>query len=689
MLMLTRDVLFEIGTEELPSAPLNRALIQTQNFVEQFLADADLAHGTVRVLATPRRIAVMIADVAEAQSDKTIEHRGPALSIAFSEDGTPTKAAQGFARGKGVSVDDLEQREIDGTTYLYAIQQRNGRAAQDVLTELFTQLVPELNWPRSMRWGRGDERFVRPVRWLVALYGEEVLPVTFGHLKANNISSGYRFLDERNVVIGRPDLYEKALEERYVIVNQDSRRASILEGIAAGAAPYGEPLIPAQVLDEVVNLTEWPNALVGTFDEAFLRVPREILETAMSKHQRYFAIERADGTLDNHFVVISNGDEAFGKQIIEGHERVVRARLSDAAFFYDEDLKVPLEDWLVKLDEVVFQEKLGTTGAKVRRMERLAALIAAQAGLEESERKDSARAIHLAKADLVTSAVIEFTEVQGVMGSYYAAAAGENPGVVRAIREQYRPRYSGDAIPGTRAGQVVAVTDKLDTICGIFAVGKAPKGTSDPFALRRAAIGIEQIILQSLNTLDLSTLIDEALAGIEGVDFDMPAAAEKIRAFFSTRLENILADEGVDHETVAAVLAASQRRPADVAARARALQAVRGDAVMDDLSAAFKRARNLADTAAGSQVDRALMQPVECALFDALARVEEEVKALLEAEDYQGVLASFATLREPIDTFFEEVMVMDEDPALRANRLALLNKFVALFERFAHFDKLS
>lgn len=687
--MQTRDLLFEIGTEELPSGPLNSAITQLEKLVPNALSKASIAFGDVAIYATPRRLAICVHDVGERQPDRVDEYKGPAAAMAY-KDGAPTPALIGFAKGKGLTPEQVEVRDVDGTEYIYAVVATEGGDAAPVLTEVLSSLIVNIDWKRSQRWGAGNERFVRPVRWLLALFGREVLPVTFGSITAGNLTYGHRFLSPGAVEIESMREYAKILKGNHVVVDQNERRASIVDMINESAKQFGTALIAEDVLAEVVNLVEYPNPVVCTFDEEFLRVPREILEYAMSKHQRYFAIQRSDGTLDNHFVVISNGDSAHNAMIGEGHQRVVRARLSDAAFFYDEDLKNPLEWWLRKLGTVVFQEKLGTSLAKVGRVEALTNLIAEMIGADETVAASAARAAHLAKADLVTNAVVEFTNLQGVMGSYYALAHGEPDAVAIAIKEHYQPRFAGDAIPSTIEGQIVSVADKLDTIAGIFATGMIPKGTSDPFALRRSAIGILQIAIHAL-PLTLDEICAAAVAQLEGVGtltFNPNVLTTQIREFFDGRLQTILRDAGFSYDTVDAVLAVSGNSPADAYARCEALEQFKSSDDMVNLSIGFGRAKNLASADAGMKVEIDLLGAHERKLMTAVEVVDAKQEMLIKNRNYTVLLSEYAHLREPLDAFFENVMVMAGDDALRVNRLALLNRFVSTLEAFADFSKL-
>lgn len=690
--MSGRDLVYEIGTEELPSSAVYSAIEQLQVSVPKALDDARLGYEGVAVLASPRRIAVLVSQLAERQADAVTVAKGPSAAAAYDADGNPTPAAQGFARGKGVPVEALEVREDDsGARYVYATIETTGVPSTEVLPGLLARLTESLEWAKSQRWGSGTARFPRPVRWLLCLLGTDVVPVEFAGLTAGRVTRGHRFLASAPVELPAAWEYPELLERACVLVDQEARAKALREGIEAAAERSGgRAVVPEKTFAEVVNLVEWPTVAVGTFDEEFLEVPREMLEHAMGSHQRYFPVERIDGSLDNRFIVAHNGAPARTDEIVRGHERVIRARLADAAFFYREDLAVPLEGWLPRLESVVFQERLGTAAQKVARVERLAARIAGMLDAPADETAWAARAAHLAKADLVTNCVVEFTDLQGTMGRYYALAAGEAPEVALAIQEHYRPRFSGDAPPSTLAGRIVSIADKVDTICGIFAAGMPPKGTSDPFALRRSAIGVVQMMLSG-SRLSLDALIAEALDGLAGAtEFDASVVGAAVKEFFTGRLETILRDRGHAYDTVEAVLAVAADDPADALERCEALTFFRGSSdAMEDLSVAFTRARNLSKPELGVGADRALMGAEELALADALDAAGATAEELLAQGAYGGLLDSLAALRGPIDAFFDAVMVMDEDARLRENRLRLLNRFVSLFDAFADLSRLA
>ena len=692
----TSDLLFEIGAEEMPSAPLNKAQVQLEELAKDAFKDARLAYADMTVVSTPRRLTLLVKGVEERADDIKLEFKGPAKKIAYSEDGTPSKALLGFARGKGIELKDIEVRTSDGAEYVYAVKDERGLPAKDVLPELLQGLITGLDWPKRMRWGQAsagcDVSFIRPVRWILALLGSQTIPLNFGELQSSNCTYGHRFLSTQQIPIAAMREYKNVLRGNKVIVEPEKRRSLIMDSLAELSKPYGTAIVPDKVLDEVVNLVEYPNALLCSFDEEFLRVPREILEYAMNAHQRYFALESPDGSLNNHFIVISNGDPAFAKQIAAGHESVIRARLSDAAFFYDEDLKLGLDGWKAKLDTLLFQQKLGTLADKTQRIVRIVDYLCETLNVPAETAQIARRAAELAKADLTSHTVVEFTELQGVVCAYYAKAQGESDEVALAIEQHYWPRYSGDQLPESLAAQLVSLADKVDTIVGIIAAGFAPKGTSDPYALRRSAIGVLRIIMDKL-PLDIRELVSASVATLpaelqkEDSDTSSQELVETILRFFSSRTDSMLRDKGFSTEVVSAVLASAADRPADALARCEALQDFMGQGdVWKNLSLAYTRAKNLCEPAAGLELDSALMGSFEKSFQEAIDMLQECDH--LEEGNYGDYLMELASLREAIDDFFDNVMIMDEDEALRRNRLALLNVFIALIEPFADFRKL-
>lgn len=689
--MEKRTLAFEIGTEEIPAFDLAGAVKQLSTMVPSLLDDAAIPHGAVKIFSSPRRLIVIAEEIPEATEEKNEVFKGPSAKIAFDAEGNPTKAAQGFARGKGVDPSSLVVE--DG--YVYARTHTPSVNVASLLSSVLNKIIHGLSWPRSQRWGVQSEYFTRPVRWIVALFGNEVIDFTFAGLVAGRTTYGHRFLAPGPFEVADADSLVDVVRSASVIPSEAEREQVIREGVAKAEAETGfTAVLHPKTLVEVINLAEYPTVLVGTFDEEFLKVPEEIIVDAMLVHQRYFPLYDKDGKLTNRFIVVSNGDPACAETIVDGNERVVRARLYDAKFFYDEDLKQPLESYVDHLGEVVFQEKLGTMLDKTNRIQRLADHLAEDAGLAGQDLSDVERAARLCKADLVTSAVVEFTSVQGVMGSYYAAASGETAQVAQAIEQHYRPRFAGDEAPDTVVGKIVAIADKLDTVCGLFAVGQGPTGSSDPFALRRSAIGIVAM-LSGKDAVEVSLVaaIDAALASYaqQGIEFDTDAVRRDVIEFFITRTKVMMRDAGNSIDAIDAVLSAGIQEPVELINRVSALEAARSEQpeVFEDLATAYARANNLCDSKLGTEVDEGLLSEVEQALVRAVCQAESNVASALENNNYAAALSELAALRKPIDLFFENTMVMDEDQALRENRLRLLNSFVAVFANVADYALLS
>jgi glycyl-tRNA synthetase beta chain len=689
--MEKRTLAFEIGTEEIPAFDLAGAVKQLSTMVPSLLDDAAIPHGAVKIFSSPRRLIVIAEEIPEATEEKNEVFKGPSAKIAFDAEGNPTKAAQGFARGKGVDPSSLVVE--DG--YVYARTHTPSVNVASLLSSVLNKIIHGLSWPRSQRWGVQSEYFTRPVRWIVALFGNEVIDFTFADLVAGRTTYGHRFLAPGPFEVADADSLVDVVRSASVIPSEAEREQVIREGVAKAEAETGfTAVLHPKTLVEVINLAEYPTVLVGTFDEEFLKVPEEIIVDAMLVHQRYFPLYDKDGKLTNRFIVVSNGDPACAETIVDGNERVVRARLYDAKFFYDEDLKQPLESYVDHLGEVVFQEKLGTMLDKTNRIQRLADHLAEDAGLAGQDLSDVERAARLCKADLVTSAVVEFTSVQGVMGSYYAAASGETAQVAQAIEQHYRPRFAGDEAPDTVVGKIVAIADKLDTVCGLFAVGQGPTGSSDPFALRRSAIGIVAM-LSGKDAVEVSLVaaIDAALASYaqQGIEFDTDAVRRDVIEFFITRTKVMMRDAGNSIDAIDAVLSAGIQEPVELINRVSALEAARSEQpeVFEDLATAYARANNLCDSKLGTEVNEGLLSEVEQALVRAVCQAESNVASALENNNYAAALSELAALRKPIDLFFENTMVMDEDQALRENRLRLLNSFVAVFANVADFALLS
>ncbi|WP_165059990.1 glycine--tRNA ligase subunit beta [Adlercreutzia sp. ZJ154] len=686
----TRTLAFEIGTEEIPAFDLKAATVQLAKIMPDALDAKRIPHGEVKIFSSPRRLITIVDDVA-LQTQRTVEEfRGPKTEIAFDEGGQPTKAAIGFARGKGLEPSALVRKEEGGVEYVFATVETPAMNVVDLLPDVLGGVIQSIYWPKSMRWGNMRALFSRPVRWLCALLGSDVVPVSFANVSSGRFTYGHRFLSPGPHEVSSADELLEVVRKANVVPSQDEREQVIREGVKKAEAQTGcNAELPQKTLTEVINLSEYPTVMVGTFDEEFLQVPEEIIVDAMLMHQRYFPLYDAKGKLSNSFIVVSNGNPECEATIIDGNERVVAARLYDAKFFYEEDLKQPLSSYVDRLDEVVFQEQLGTMRQKTERVVQLAKCLAADASLDDAECVDVERAAMLAKADLVTNAVVEFTSVQGIMGSYYAQASGETERVARAIAEHYMPRFSGDDVPSDIVGRIVAMADKLDTICGLFAVDQAPTGSSDPFALRRAALGIIAI-MQSGVDISLSKAIQDSLRIYEesGLSFNVADVKSAVEDFFLTRTRVLLRDSGSSADAVEAVGAVGIVEPVLLIERVRALEAARDEApdTFDDLATAYARANNLRDSALGVDYNSALFSESESALAQSIADTQAAVDKSLESGDYNTALTQLAHLRGPIDNFFDKTMVMDENIELRENRIKLLNKFTGVFAGVADFS---
>ena len=692
----TKDFLFEIGTEEMPSAPLINASKQLPKLLAAGLAAAGLAHGEIRVISSPRRLAAIVSDVATETEAVHESLRGPKTQIAFDADGNPTKAAQGFARKCGIDASELSRAVAeDGNEYVFAEKNVPSAPAMPILSALGHDVIAQVEWPnyRSQRWGSEHDSFVRPIRWICALLGEEVVPVKYADVTSGNTTRGHRVLSPGEHVVSDPFAYEGVLEAAHVL-GAERREAVIRESISAieAARPGCRVETPKKTFDEVVNLCEWPTVLVGKFDEEFLKVPHEIICESMLSNQRYFPIFDAEGNLTREFVIVSNADPAVSDTVISGNERVVRPRLDDAKFFYEEDLKISLDQFRERLAKVAFQKDLGSVLAKSERIESIALALTHEARIGAKMAAASARAAHLCKADLVSSAVVEFTSQQGVMGGYYALAAGEGEDVAEGIRDHYRPRFAGDDLPEGTCGCVVAVADKLDTIAGMFAIGEPPTGSKDPYALRRAAIGVVTILRDRLH-VSYEPLVAAALEALsdQGIEFDAEKVAADVNAFILGRMQQMVRDDGVSADTVAAVSAGSVTAPDDFFALAHALEDARANdpETFENLAIAFARAAHLADASIVGDADESLMGEFELKLAKALSVAREGVSSALEAKEYASAISALAAVREPLDAFFADVMVMDEDQTLRENRLRLLGELVAVFSGVANIGELA
>lgn len=681
---MAKDLLFEIGIEEIPARFMEPALKQLRELAADGLQQAGLEYADMQVYGTPRRIALLVKDLAEMQPDSQQESKGPALKAAFDAAGQPTKALLGFCRGQGIEPDAVLQKEIKGVQYVYAVKHIQGRPTAELLPAMLEEIVHKLYFPKPMRWGNNEMRFARPIRWLVLLFGQEVLPLEIAGVKAGRVTRGHRFLGNGQAEIKEPAAYLLTLQNEYVVADQKVRREKIWAQIQAVAKVAGGQVKPDEdLLSELVYILEYPTALLGSFDAKYLEIPEELVVTPMREHQRYFPVYDAAGQkLLPHFITVRNGNSEHLDIVQAGNEKVLAARLADAEFFWHEDCSHPLADNLPRLAHIVFHEKLGTLDAKVQRIKTLAGHIATKLVFSDDDRRDTERAAELLKCDLVSNAVYEFTELQGIMGEYYAQHDGETPQVAAAIREHYLPRFAGDALPQTKAGIALALADRLDSLVGFFAQGMIPTGSQDPYALRRAAIGVMQILLQNKLGLNLLWLCQKAYALYEGITLerDEPTTLEALAGFFEQRLENILAEEGVAYDVVNAVSGLPLFCPLYNYQKAHALADFRGDGEFAQLMAAYGRAANLLKNAqpAAEVQEQLLEEHAERELFAALSAASSKVKSALALRDYLAALRVLASVRPQLDAFFEAVMVMAESEALRGNRLALLQKLVAM-----------
>ncbi|HEX3015651.1 MAG TPA: glycine--tRNA ligase subunit beta [Desulfobacteria bacterium] len=690
---MKRDLLLEIGVEEVPAKFMPGALAQLKELAEKLLADERLAYDSLETLGTPRRLALLVYGLAEQQGDLVEEVKGPARKAAFDQAGQPTKAAQGFARSQGVAVTELTVKQFGGGEYVFAVKKLTGHPAVELLPSFFDKIVNGLTFPKPMRWGDSEFRFARPIRWLVALFGSEVVDWGFAGLKAGNLTYGHRALCDGPVSLNKPMEYREKLRQAYVIVDQEERHKVIKEQIRAAAwAEGGQAEENADLLDEVTYLVEYPTALVGSFEEKYLALPKEVVITPMREHQRYFPVYNAKGDLLNKFVTVRNGTAEYLDIVRAGNEKVLRARLADANFYYQEDLKIPLPDLVDRLQKIVFHEKLGTVLDKVERVRQLAAFIAEKLKLSAAETADLDRAVYLAKADLVTLMVSDFPELQGVMGAEYAKKSGEKEAVAQAIFEHYLPRFAGDCLPASPIGRAAAIADKLDTIVGSFAIGIQPTGSQDPYALRRQALGICHIILDARYDLSLAALVEKAYQGFTGkvaVEVGIERVQTQLADFFAQRFNYILADQGYRYDLIEAVLAKSADNPVDAAERAKALALFREREDFVAYAQAFTRANNLAKKAVVFEPSDTLCQePAEHALLGALRLVYQEIGEALNNKDYATALESAAKLVKPIEDFFDNLMVMVEDEKVRNNRLAMLWQSAALMSAAGDIGKL-
>lgn len=684
--MNTQDFLFELGTEELPPKSLKALSDSLVSEVKAGLADAGLDCEKVIGYAAPRRLAVLVTQLQAQQADRPFEKRGPAVKAAYDKDGNPSKAAQGFARSCGVEFSDLTTLSTDKGDYLAWSGVEPGQATTSLLPGILDTALNRLPIAKRMRWGANRYEFVRPVKWLLALWGEDTLPYQAFGLQAGNLTFGHRIHAPEGLHIAKPTDYAARLKEQgWVLADFQERQTRIEENLNKAAEEHGvTPVAPADLLEEVTSLNEWPVVMSGQFDESFLSVPPEALISSMQEHQKYFASTDQAGKLTARFFFVANLESSNPSVVINGNEKVIRPRLADAAFFWESDQKQPLVDRLPKLDKVIFQKQLGSVGQKSRRISKLAGELAT---LINADADIAARAGLLAKADLVTDLVFEFDDLQGLAGAYYAEKDGEPEGVAHAIRDHYKPGFAGDTLPSSPEGWVVAMADRLDTLIGIFGVGQKPTGTKDPFALRRASLGVLRILMENRLDLDLRDLLVKALNQYPAEV--LPARAtvvEDTLAYMLERLRAVFQDQGIPVDVFYAVRALELTRPMDIQARVDSVKIFRETDAGKTLSEANKRVANLLSKA-GSDIERTeidlLTDASEISLMESLESVEERVTESVDVQRYDDALSALSTLKDPLDQFFEKVMVMADDEQLRMQRLGLLSRIRKAFLQVA------
>jgi glycyl-tRNA synthetase beta chain len=690
-----KPLLLEIGAEEIPAGYIEPALAALEATLLKQLSQARIDHGASKTYGTPRRLAVSVMDVAEKQAQVEIETLGPPEKVAFDDAGAPTMAAVKFAEKMGLSVDALGVKETPKGRYLNAVTTDGGKPTATLLAGMLAEIIRAIPFPKTMKWGEGQILFARPIQSLLALFGTEPIHFTLGDIQSGAWSWGHSIMRREKLPVASPEDYTETLRAGLVIADISERKAAISAAIETAAASVGGRVLPdAALLDIVTNLVEFPVPVVGKFDADYLELPSEVLITAMREHQKYFAIVDGAGNLLPHFIAINNTRIQDAALAAKGHERVLRARLEDARFFYRSDRAASSDAWVNQLKKVLFQARLGSVHDKVVRIGALTGYLADEIQADPEVKRQALRAAQLCKADLVSQVVGEFPKLQGVMGRVYAALSGEPAAVAAAIEEHYQPSYSGGALPASLPGALVALADKMDSICGCFSVGLIPTGTADPYALRRQAIGILQILLDRKLPFSLPAFIETATKPFSEVAKEPPSAiVRKVSDFFISRMTGLLVEAGFSRDAVSAVTAVSVDRVPDVWDRVRVLEKLKADPDFEPLAIAFKRVVNIikkAETDISGRVDEALFEaPSEGDLYRAYQEVARQVEESLTGGRFDAALRQIASLRSAVDAFFDGVLVMAEDAAVRANRLALLGRISELFALFADFSKLS
>ena len=686
----TKDLLIEIGTEELPPKALKKLSDAFTAGVVAGLKDASLEASEVVSYAAPRRLAVLLKNIPVKQADQAVERKGPAKAAAFDADGNPTKAVEGFARSCGVSAHDLEEIETPKGIWLVFRQDVAGKDTAELVPEIVNKSLTKLPIPKRMRWGASDIEFVRPVHWIVMMLDDQVIDGEVLGIKSGNTTKGHRFHHPDAITINTASSYAGQLHQTgHVIADFEARRAEVKSQAEESAKKVGGVVkIDENLLDEVTALIELPIAVSGSFEEEFLQVPQECLISSMQDHQKYFPVVDANGKLMPCFITISNIKSSNPKAVSQGNERVIRPRFADAKFFWDQDCKVKLESQREATKKIIFQQKLGTLFEKTERVAELAGFIANEIG---ADKQDALRAAELSKCDLLSNMVQEFPELQGIMGTYYAKHDNESEAVAAAMQEQYQPSFAGDVIPASETGKVLSLADRLDTIMGIFAIDMKPTGSKDPFSLRRAALGALRIIIEGNLNLDLKGLLSKAAEGLKD-KVSANAATEDAFTFIMERLKAYYQDQGINSDTVNAVASLKPTHPLDFNQRVKAVADFRNLAESESLAAANKRISNIlkkVETDIPSNVDENLLnEEAEKTLYQAVTKLQEKVQPLYAKGEYSTALTALAVLRDDVDNFFDNIMVMDDNEALKNNRLALLSQLRSLFLEVADLSRL-
>ncbi|MBC6307966.1 glycine--tRNA ligase subunit beta [Listeria sp. FSL L7-1582] len=687
---MSKDFLLEIGLEEMPAKYITASVKQLQERVEKWLTENDLEYKTTEVYSSPRRLSVIVKDLAEKQADRVEESKGPAKKIAKDADGNWSKAAQGFARGQGVDPETLEFREINGVEYIYLEKEVKGAATIDLLPEM-RQIITSMTFPVSMHWAAYDLKYIRPIKWLIALFGDQVIPFEITNVTTGNETRGHRFLGG-SVTVTNPAEYEEALLSQFVVADAAKRKAAIVSQIEEIEAVENWKIpVDADLLEEVNNLVEYPTVLHATFDEAYLELPEEVLITTMKEHQRYFPVVDDAGKLRPYFITVRNGNHEHLETVAKGNEKVLRARLSDADFFYQEDLKITIDEAVAKLNNIVFHEKLGTLTEKMLRVKKVALIIAEQLHMTDAQKGKIARAADIYKFDLVTNLVGEFPELQGIMGEKYALLQGEDAEVATAIREHYMPTSADGELPQSDIGALLAVADKLETLTGFFCVNIVPTGSADPFSLRRSALGIMRIIqAKNWDIKLLSVLADTVeIERAEGLNtIPSEEVFEQVELFLQNRLRAILSDQQIRHDIIDAVVSAGSNVVPELIERAELLNKNRDADWFRPTMEALARVVNISKKHQGGEViiDPSLFEnESEQQLFDAVQKLKADYPTLIIVDR----LRAFAALRTAIDAYFENTLVMSDDEAVRNNRLALLFELASFIKEFAQIEEIN